>query len=143
MGRELEYLVRKVNKISKLDIRKDTREREYVFYRALYYMIAKDLTPYTNTKIANYVNRDHVAVYHAVNNIWPHIVQNEKEIYEQYIRIVNNISVKQFNHIKRKQAELALGLVEEKLKKIKQIINNQYYSYRELVLYINNVLINE
>jgi hypothetical protein len=80
-----------VNNLYGLDIVKDTRKREYVDARALYYKLCKDLTKCTLTVIGNSVNRDHASVLHALNNNIHYI--DEEEIVEGNLHFGNAINL--------------------------------------------------
>jgi len=80
-----------VNNLYGLDIVKDTRKREYVDARALYYKLCKDLTKCTLTVIGNSVNRDHASVLHALNNTVHYI--DEEEIVEGNLHFGNAINL--------------------------------------------------
>ena len=80
-----------VNNLYGLDIVKDTRKREYVDARALYYKLCKDLTKCTLTVIGNSVNRDHASVLHALNNTIHYI--DEEEIVEGNLHFGNAVNL--------------------------------------------------
>jgi len=65
-----------VNEKLDIDIKEDTRKREYAAGRALFYGLAKSLTKETLGTIGNYLGRDHTTVIHGIKNILPIIDKN-------------------------------------------------------------------
>ena len=53
-----------VQKVTRLSINKDTREREYVMARCLYYHFARELTKKSLTEIGASTKQDHATVIH-------------------------------------------------------------------------------
>lgn len=65
---ELEYLIKKVNKHFNCDIKKDTREREFVMARGAFFWLAKHTSKKSVKKIGAAVNRDHASVVYGLKN---------------------------------------------------------------------------
>mgnify|MGYP003638254148 CR=1 FL=1 len=65
---DLNLLVNRINKYYNVDIRKNSRKREVVMIRAVYYFIAKEKTTYSLDKIGDCVNRHHASVIHSLQN---------------------------------------------------------------------------
>ena len=66
---ELEYLIKKVNKHFNCDITQNTRERELVMARAVYFWLAKYTTKKSVKKIGAAVGRDHASVLYGLANL--------------------------------------------------------------------------
>lgn len=80
-----------VNNLYALDIEKNTRKREYVDARTLYYKLCKDLTKCSLTAIGSTVGRDHASVLHALNNTIHYI--DEEEIVQGNLYFGNAINL--------------------------------------------------
>ncbi|MAA76648.1 MAG: hypothetical protein CML73_01260 [Rhodobiaceae bacterium] len=66
---ELEYLIKKVNKHFNCDITQNSRERELVMARAVYFWLAKYTSKKSMKKIGAAVGRDHASVVYALSNL--------------------------------------------------------------------------
>ena len=83
----LKTIMQRVNKTYNLTISRKTRGREYVYARAVYYKLARELTNYSLSQIGLLVYKDHASVLHGLKtfellNLW-----NETEYTEPYERI--------------------------------------------------------
>lgn len=72
----LEKIKEVVEKYSQHDIAENTRQQHIVFYRAVYFKLAKELTGNSLSKIGKEVNRDHATVLHGLR-IFDEIVNKE------------------------------------------------------------------
>lgn len=64
-----------------------TRQRKYVYARALYFKLAKEYTKHSLHSIGKSMNVNHATVLHAINNVFPVILQYDetlRDIYEDY-----------------------------------------------------------
>lgn len=66
---ELEYLIKKVNKHFNCDITQNSRERELVMARAVYFWLAKYTSKKSMKKIGAAVGRDHASVVYSLSNL--------------------------------------------------------------------------
>lgn len=66
---ELEYLIKKVNKQFNCDITQNSRERELVMARAVYFWLAKYTSKKSMKKIGAAVGRDHASVVYSLSNL--------------------------------------------------------------------------
>lgn len=69
-----------------IDIIKNTREREYVEARCLYYKLAKEHTKLSLKRIGGKLKRDHSTVLHALNNVWEHAIATNEDVYDSYYK---------------------------------------------------------
>ncbi len=69
-----------------IDIIKNTREREYVEARCLYYKLAKEHTKLSLKRIGGKLKRDHATVLHSLNNVWEHALSTNEDIYDAYYK---------------------------------------------------------
>ena len=64
-----------------------TRKRNYVYARALYFKLCKEYTKLSLADIGSSVDMDHASVLHAINNVFPCVVQYDahlKDLYDDY-----------------------------------------------------------
>ena len=73
------------------DWMENTRKRETVYQRAIYFKLAKDYTNESLVRIGNSVGRDHATVLHAINTVFPIIRKWEKDLLLRYHKIQNDI----------------------------------------------------
>ena len=66
MKNELELILKACEQVTQLDLKKKTREQEYVFGRSFYYYMAREKTNYSLQKIADLVDRNHATVLHGL-----------------------------------------------------------------------------
>tara|TARA_R110000772_G_scaffold36098_4_gene86664 strand:+ start:13541 stop:14101 length:561 start_codon:yes stop_codon:yes gene_type:complete len=66
MINELELILKACEQVTQLDLKKKTREQEYVFGRSFYYYMAREKTNYSLQKIADLVGRNHATVVHGL-----------------------------------------------------------------------------
>ena len=110
MENKLETLQKVIE--SRLDIKlnKNTRKKEYIFARALFYALAYDGKRFTYSTIGKYMGKDHATVLHSVKNVLPQIMFDEK-----YKRLYDELSL------------ILVDSIDEKTLKIHQYgINNLY-----------------
>lgn len=69
-----------------IDISKNTRKREYVEARCLYYKLAKEYTKLTLERIGAVLNRDHATVLHGLKNVWDHALVTNEDVYDTYYK---------------------------------------------------------
>lgn len=90
MENKLETLQKVIE--SRLDIKlnKNTRKKEYIFARALFYALAYDGRRFTYSSIGKYMGKDHATVLHSIKNVFPQIMFNNryKRIYDELSLIV-------------------------------------------------------
>jgi hypothetical protein len=118
-----------VSNLYNLDIEKDTRKREYVDARALYYKLCRDLTKCSLTTIGESVGRDHSGVLHSLKNILHHL--DIEEIEKGYVHFgkVENLPKESYSYLEYKNGELVKELKKKKailrlLPKLETIYNN-------------------
>ncbi len=78
-----------VNKHFNLKINKKTRQFEYVFARACYYKLCRDIAGLSFAKIGESVGKGHATVLHALKEL-PYMVRH------------NNINLKKYNSLMSK-----------------------------------------
>ena len=75
----IELIKEYVNQVYNLDILKNTRKRNYVEARCLYYKLCRELTKESLSNIGESVGRDHSGVIHSLNNVLHHLNTEDVE----------------------------------------------------------------
>jgi len=76
---------KEVEQATMQDLSVKRRQRELVYARAIYFKLCKEKTTLTLQQIADSVSVNHATVLHAINNVFPTMMEHEplyKEIYE-------------------------------------------------------------
>ena len=76
-----------------LDISKDTRKREYVTARSMYFKLLRDNTRISFESIARDLNRDHATAMHNIKQIEGYM-EFDPSLRMDYIRISNQFNLK-------------------------------------------------
>jgi len=74
----LKKIIDYTNEVFKIDIRNETRKRNYVEARAFYYELARKTTNHTLADIGKPIGKDHATVLYSLNNVVRFL--DEKEI---------------------------------------------------------------
>ncbi len=95
-----------VNNLYGLDIEKNTRKREYVDARTLYYKLCRELTKCSLTTIGESVGRDHSIVLHSFKNILHHL--DTEEIEKAYLHFgkVENLPKESYSYLEYQNKKL-------------------------------------
>ena len=83
----LNIIMKKVNKAFGLTISNRKRTVDYVYARAVYYKLARELTHYTLTHIGVLVYKDHACVLHGLKTFELLELWNETDYIEPYKRM--------------------------------------------------------
>jgi hypothetical protein len=89
MNKYLKEIMNYVVDQTGLDIRDNTRKREYVYARSLYFKLARDYTSVPLREIGESVGRDHAGVIHGVAKKFPEAYDYSPNIKDTYLRYVN------------------------------------------------------
>jgi len=81
--KDLNYIKDRIEFYTGLDVRTDTRKREYVYARIVFSKIMRDRFFMTYQTIADYLGRSHCLILYSLNN-WDTIEKYEKELYKVY-----------------------------------------------------------
>jgi hypothetical protein len=87
----LNEIKEKVEKHFTLDISKETRRREYVYTRSVFYKLAKTHTNQSLSAIGRSIKKDHATVLHGLKIFDAIIKTYEKEMYSKYAKIDNEL----------------------------------------------------
>jgi len=85
--KQLDEIKKYIESSLKIKLKYKTRQRKYVYARALYFKLAKEYTKHSLHSIGKSMNVNHATVLHAINNVFPTILQYDKilrNIYEDY-----------------------------------------------------------
>ena len=74
MENKLETLQKVIESRLDIKLKKNTRKKEYIFARALFYALAYDGKRFTYTTIGKYMGKDHTTFLHSINNVFPQIM---------------------------------------------------------------------
>jgi hypothetical protein len=91
-----------VSNALEIDVRKRSRQREFVNARAVYYKIARDSTPFSLARMSRELGQDHASAIHYLNNIFPTLELYEKDTYKRYLaldRLAHRIHNKELDKI--------------------------------------------
>jgi len=85
--KQLDEIKKYIESSLKIKLKYKTRQRKYVYARALYFKLAKEYTKYNLTEIGGSMNVNHATVVHAIKNVFPMVLQYDetlRNIYEDY-----------------------------------------------------------
>ena len=120
----LEFVIRETTE----DITSKSREQAVTDARAIYFKLVREHTNFSFKAIGESLNKNHATVIHAVKNVFPAAVVNNrscKRAYNKFNNIANGISEKEVNLINDLKLEI------RRLKTEKQFTINEQL-YREL-----------
>ena len=130
----LETIKTTVETITNQKIDKESRDRDLVYARAVYFKLAKQHTRHTLLKIGAVVGRHHASVIHGIKIFDDIITRYESEYYKIYLDIDKNIrrtTGEKYNnpmlYYRDKYAQTlikARDLQRENIQLRKQLINN-------------------
>jgi hypothetical protein len=89
MNKYLKEIMNYVIDQTGLDIRDNTRKREYVYARSLYYKLSRECTAFPLSEIGEVVGRDHAGVIHSINNVFSEACDYSPLIKDSYLRYLN------------------------------------------------------
>ncbi|QDP50512.1 MAG: putative bacterial DnaA helix-turn-helix protein [Prokaryotic dsDNA virus sp.] len=98
-----------VTQYTKTEIASNTRKRQNVYARAIYFKLCKELTKLTLKEIGQTLNKTHATVLHSINNIFPAIKLYDKKLYKIYTELTNNDEMpieQRYAHLKEKYNNL-------------------------------------
>jgi len=92
MQNKLETLQKVIESRLDLNLNKNTRKKEYIFARALFYALAYDGKRFTYSVIGRYMGKDHATVLHSIKNVFPQVMFDNKykSIYDELSLLVED-----------------------------------------------------
>lgn len=70
-----------------INLSSESREREYVYARSVYFKLCRELTPYGITSIGSSLGKHHASVLHSLKTFDQVITKLEPKLYETYKEI--------------------------------------------------------
>lgn len=104
-----------------LDLATKSRERDYVYARAIYFYLCREYTPLTTKKIGESLGKDHATVLHAIKNVIPIILRHE----EALANVCLNFRDENRSYIDIKKRKLDLILDNKKLVIENELLKNE------------------
>ena len=95
---KLDFIIDTLQNKTGLDLRRNTRKREYFLVRAIYYKLAKEYTLCSLDKIGSELNKDHATVLHGINKFNLEMKKYYPELYELYENFRLRYPVELFNN---------------------------------------------
>jgi hypothetical protein len=134
MNISLKYIKKQVQKKLEVTLSKDTRKREYVYARAIYFKLAKEFTLESLSSIGNSVGRDHASVIHGLH-VFDIISFNKDNILCAYNKLRNKIFLETEDDLQKYKRENYYKIKYEQLledhyklqRKYSLIYNTEYY----------------
>lgn len=121
-----------------LNLNNKTRKREYVFARAVYYKLCREITNNSYEDIGKTLDKDHATVLHGVRIFDTFLMQKalfkyELSIYNKVMEVYTDESDKNPSTLieKVKAEKLRLQKEKQEVLKIYQDINNQYLDLKK------------
>lgn len=92
MQNKLEILQKVIESRLEIKLNKNTRKKEYIFARALFYGLAYDGNRFTYSTIGKYMGKDHATILHSIKNVFPQIMfdNNYKRLYDELSLIIED-----------------------------------------------------
>jgi len=90
---KLEIILNEVNEFLNIDIQKETRKREYVYGRFLFYKLAKELNPFcSSVVIGKFLGKNHATVLHGHKQFKNIIIYNQDpELINSYKTLLSRL----------------------------------------------------
>lgn len=89
---KINNIIKNVSTEFGFDIKKRSRKREYIYARAVYYKISRDVYNKTLAEIGSAVGVDHATVLHSIKNVFPVIERFEPDVLNSYNKLREKIS---------------------------------------------------
>ena len=95
---KLDFIIDTLQKKTGLNLRRNTRKREYFLARAIYYKLAKEYTICSLDKIGAELGKDHATVLHGIKKFDLEMKKYYPELYELYENFRLRYPVELFNN---------------------------------------------
>ena len=125
---KLDEIYEYVNSIYGIDIKNQTRKRKYTEARALFYLLARNLTNFTYQIIGQYIGKDHASVIYGFKNITHHL---DKELIAESLKrfgLTDQMPTDTISYLKHKTKKLEERLNEKE--KVLSLIPNLERIYK-------------
>ena len=109
----------------KINISRNTRKREYVYARAIFFKLCKEFSHQTLSKIGEFVGRDHASVIHGLY-VFDVIALHKDSILNSYTKIRNEIFEETEDDLRKYNRENYYKIKYEKLLEEHQELQKRY-----------------
>ena len=109
----------------KINISRNTRKREYVYARAIFFKLCKEFSHQTLSKIGEFVGRDHASVIHGLY-VFDVIVLHNDSILNSYTKIRNKIFEETEDDLRKYNRENYYKIKYEQLLEEHQELQKRY-----------------
>lgn len=109
----------------KLNISRNTRKREYVYARAIFFKLCKEFSHQTLSNIGEFVGRDHASVIHGLY-VFDVIALHKDSILNSYTKIRNKIFEETEDDLRKYNRENYYKIKYEQLLEEHQELQNKY-----------------
>lgn len=109
----------------KLNISRNTRKREYVYARAIFFKLCKEFSHQTLSNIGEFVGRDHASVIHGLY-VFDVIALHKDSILNSYTKIRNKIFAETEDDLRKYNRENYYKIKYEQLLEEHQELQNRY-----------------
>ena len=126
-----------VNTAFNRQIQEESRRRDVVYSRAIYYKLAKDYSGKSLAKIGKAVNKDHATVIHGLK-LFENVINPkwEKQYYNQYIKLKIHIE----NKLKLQIKNIDPDRFYHDKYRIKLLQNREMYNFAKDLLFKMNLM---
>lgn len=114
-----------------LDLTTKSRERDYVYARAVYFYLCREHTPFSTKKIGGSLGKDHATVLHAIKNVMPVVLRHEEALTD----VCLNFRDENKSYIDVKKKKLDLMLDNKKLVIKNELLTNELNSVKNNKFY--------
>jgi hypothetical protein len=141
--KELEPILEFVEKEAGFNISEKSRVRESVYYRAIYYKLARELTTLSLAKIGNVCGkRDHATVLYALSNTFDEVKNYRKDIYYVYQKVMGEIDEESYPMAEIYRLKKEVKSLNKTIENIKYEIKKEYFSNKDQMLAIQKATYN-
>ena len=109
----------------KLNISRNTRKREYVYARAIFFKLCKEFSHQTLSNIGEFVGRDHASVIHGLY-VFDVIALHKDSILNSYTKIRNKIFEETEDDLRKYNRENYYKIKYKQLLEQHQELQNRY-----------------
>jgi len=109
----------------KINISRNTRKREYVYARAIFFKLCKEFSHQTLSNIGEFVGRDHASVIHGLY-VFDVIALHKDSILNSYTKIRNKIFAETEDDLRKYNRENYYKIKYEQLLEEHQELQNRY-----------------
>lgn len=109
----------------KINISRNTRKREYVYARAIFFKLCKEFSHQTLSNIGEFVGRDHASVIHGLY-VFDVIALHKDSILNSYTKIRNKIFEETEDDLKKYNRENYYKIKYEQLLEEHQELQKRY-----------------